>query len=123
MSTNCLPWNWLRLIWPPMVLDNVKSGAFSPTSRAVVSCRPPSILTSNTPTSTRLLMRCLRLSMASLLCMTGHCLHTTLAYQGSMVAHMVSPLQVAVSADEPIALGQPLRGNRESQGFSDLQIE
>src|SRR5215470_3058800 len=118
MSTNCLPWNWLRLICPPMVLGNVKSGAFSPTSRAVVSRRLPSIL-SSTPTSTRLRMHCFRLSMASLLCMTGHCLHTALTYQASMVLHMVSPVQSTVSTDEPIALVQHLRGNRESQGFCD----
>jgi hypothetical protein len=42
-----------------------------------------------------------RLSMASLLCMTGHCLHTTLVYQASMVLHMLSPVQPAVSADGP----------------------
>jgi hypothetical protein len=34
-----------------------------------------------------------------------------------MVLHMVSPVQPAVSADEPIGLVQHLQGNRESQGF------
>ena len=39
-----------------------------------------------------------------------------------MVLHMVSLVQVAVSGDEPMALVQHLRGNRESRGFCDLQI-
>jgi hypothetical protein len=58
--------------------------------------------------------------MVSLLCLLGHSLHTTLAYQTSMVLHMVSPVQAAVSVNEPIVLVSHLRGNRESQGFGDL---
>jgi hypothetical protein len=69
------------------------------------------------------LMDGVRLSMASLLCMTGHCLHTALAYQASMVLFMVSPVQATVSADEPIGLVQHLRGNYASQGFCGLPIE
>jgi hypothetical protein len=30
--------------------------------------------------------------------MIGYCFHTTLAYQASMVLHMVSPVQTAISA-------------------------
>jgi hypothetical protein len=65
-------------------------------------------------------MDSVRLSMAPLLCMTGHCLHTMLAYQTSMVLHMVSPVQATVSADETIGLVRHLRGHRESQGFGAL---
>jgi hypothetical protein len=52
--------------------------------------------------------------------MLGHYLHTTLAYQTSMVLYMVSPVQAAVSVGEPIVLVPHLQGNRESQGFCDL---
>src|SRR5262245_34966046 len=71
MSTNCFPWNWLRLIFSPVVLSSIKSGAFSPTSRAAVSRIPASRLVSNMTTSIRGPPHDLRLSMTSLLCLPG----------------------------------------------------
>src|SRR5262245_8306515 len=48
MSTAVLPRNWLRLIFSPMVPSSVKSGAGSPTSRAVATGAAPSIPASST---------------------------------------------------------------------------
>jgi hypothetical protein len=55
--------------------------------------------------------------------MIGHCLHATLAYQASMVLQMVSPVQTAISANEPIGLVQHRQGHRAFQGFCDLEIQ
>src|SRR6266446_5598279 len=57
MSTAVLPRNWLRLIFSPVVLGSVKSGACSPTSRAVATGTPPSIPASNTPNHKTFCMR------------------------------------------------------------------
>jgi hypothetical protein len=100
MRTSFFPWNMLRLVMPPMVLGSKKSGAFSPTSRAAVSRTPTSRQASSIPTSTRSLMPCLRLSTASLLCMIGHCPHTTLATRPAWYhtfAHRHSPVPQRMS--------------------------
>src|SRR6266852_7051398 len=63
MSTAVLPRNWLRLIFSPVVLGSVKSGACSPTSRAVATGAPPSIPASSTPTNKTFLRRLVTISI------------------------------------------------------------
>src|SRR5712691_5280373 len=57
MSAAVLPRNWLRLIFSPVVPSSVKSGACSPTSRAVATGAPPSIPASSTPNHQTFLWR------------------------------------------------------------------
>src|SRR5881296_3005461 len=123
MSTRCFPRNWRRLMSSPSVLGSVKSGASSPTSRAGATRAPTRTPASSTPNSNSLLADCLRLSMASLLLMTGHRRRTALVHQASMLPHVCSAATPAASADEPIGPIQQLRRDREPQSFRHLQVD
>src|SRR5262249_18385385 len=123
MSTSCFPRNWRRLRSSPSALGSVKFGASSPTSRALAIPALIRMPANSMPTSNSLLVDCIRLSMASLLLMTGHHRHTALAHHTGMIPYVCSPAPPAASADKPIDPIQHLWRDREPQSFCHLQIK